>query len=112
MIWFGILVGCLMQSIEAVNGFMFATMFPITFLSNAFVPTEGMAPWLRAVAEWNPVSSLVQSMRVLWGNDVPLRADAPWSLQNPVLATIAWSIGLTLVLAPLALRAFNQRTSD
>lgn len=112
MIWFGILVGCAMQSIEAVNGFMFATMFPITFLSNAFVPTEGMASWLRAIAEWNPVSSLVQSMRVLWGNSVPLRPDAPWSLQHPVAATVIWSIALTVVFAPLALRAFNKRTVD
>ncbi|WP_019204162.1 ABC transporter permease [Tsukamurella sp. 1534] len=112
MIWFGILVGCMMQSIEAVNGFMFATMFPITFLSNAFVPTEGMAPWLRAVAEWNPVSSLVQAMRELWGNGMPLRPDAPWSLQHPVLATVVWAVALTLVFAPLALRAFNKRTTD
>lgn len=112
MIWFGILVGSWLTSVEAVNGFMFATMFPITFLSNAFVPTEAMAPWLRAIAEWNPVSSLVQSMRVLWGNDLPLRPDAPWSLQHPVLATVAWAVALTLLLAPLALRAFNKRTVD
>ncbi|GAB3128035.1 ABC transporter permease [Tsukamurella serpentis] len=112
MIWFGILVGSWLKSVEAVNGFMFATMFPITFLSNAFVPTEGMAPWLRAVAEWNPVSSLVQAMRVSWGNDMPLRADAPWSLQHPVTATIGWAIVLTLVFGPLALRAFNKRTTD
>ncbi|WEL91999.1 ABC transporter permease [Tsukamurella tyrosinosolvens] len=112
MIWFGILVGCMMQSIEAVNGFMFATMFPITFLSNAFVPTAGMAPWLRAIAEWNPVSSLVQAMRELWGNDLPLRDGAPWSLQHPVLATVIWSILLTAVFAPLAVRGFNKRTVD
>ena len=78
----------------------------------AFVPTAGMAPWLRAIAEWNPVSSLVQAMRELWGNDLPLRDGAPWSLQHPVLATVIWSILLTAVFAPLAVRAFNKRTVD
>ena len=112
MIWFGILVGCMMQSIEAVNGLMFASVFPLTFLSNAFVPTEGMVPFLRVIAEWNPVSSLVQSMRVLWGNDMPLRPGAPWSLEHPVLATVIWSVALTAVWGPLAVRAFNRRTVD
>ena len=42
MIWVGILVGSAMRSVEAVNGLMFTTMFPITFLANTFAPTEGM----------------------------------------------------------------------
>ena len=45
MIWFGILIGSWLRSVEAVNGFMFSTLFPITFLSNAFVPTEPMPTW-------------------------------------------------------------------
>ena len=113
MIWFGILVGCMMQSIEAVNGFMFSTLFPITFLSNAFVPTDPMPTWLRTIAEWNPISALSQAMRDNWGvAGQPLRADAPWPLHHPELATIIWSVGITLVIAPLALRAFNARTTD
>lgn len=42
MIWFGILIGSWLRTVEAVNGFMFSTLFPITFLSNAFVPTDPM----------------------------------------------------------------------
>ncbi len=112
MIWFGILVGSIMRSTEAVNGFMFTVMFPITFVANTFAPTERMLPWLRVIAEWNPISSLVQSMRQLWGNTPPAPADAAWPLQHPVLMTIVWSVGLTLVLMPVALRAFNRRTQD
>ncbi|MDQ6715099.1 MAG: ABC transporter permease [Actinomycetota bacterium] len=112
MIWFGILVGSTMRSTEAVNGFMFTVMFPITFLANTFAPTERMLPWLRFIAEWNPISSLVQSMRQLWGNTPPAPPEAAWPLHHPVLMTVVWSVGLTLVLMPLALRAFNRRTQD
>lgn len=112
MIWFGILIGAWLRTVEAVNGFMFSTMFPVTFLSNAFVPTQGMMPWLRAIAEWNPVSSLVQAMRVSWGNGPPARPDAPWSLQHPVVSTLLWAVALTVIFAPFAVRAFHRRTTD
>jgi ABC-type polysaccharide/polyol phosphate export permease len=112
MIWIGILVGSAMRSVEAVNGVMFTTMFPITFLANTFAPTEPMPRYLRVVAEWNPVSSLAQATRELWGNGPPAPDDAALPLQYPVLATLIWTVGLTAVLAPLALRAFNRRTQQ
>jgi ABC transporter DrrB family efflux protein len=112
MIWLGILVGSAMRSVEAVNGLMFTLMFPITFLANTFAPTENMVPWLRTIAEWNPVSGLVQAVRELWGNGPPAPADAALPLQYPVQATVIWTIGLTAVLAPLALRAFHKRTQQ
>ena len=110
MIWVGILVGSLMRSVEAVNGLMFAVMFPITFLANTFAPTESMTPWLRHIAEWNPISSLVQAVRVLWGNAPAASSGASWPLHHPVLTTVVWCLGITAVMAPLALRAFSRRT--
>lgn len=112
MIWVGILVGSSMRSVEAVNGLMFTTMFPITFLAKTFAPTDGMPHWLRVIAEWNPISSLVQAVRQLWGNDVPVSADAQLPLHHPVLTTLLWTIGITVVMAPLAVRAFNRRTQQ
>lgn len=112
LIWFGVLIGSWLRSVEAVNGFMFSTLFPITFLSNAFVPTAPMAPWLRALAEWNPVSSLVQAMRQLWGNGPHAGPDAALPLQHPIISTLLWSLALTLIFAPLALRAYRRRTAD
>jgi ABC transporter DrrB family efflux protein len=111
MIWLGILVGSSLRSVEAVNGLMFATMFPITFLANTFAPSENMPSVLRPIAEWNPLSSLVQAVRELWGNTQPVASDAALPLQHPVLSTLIWTVGLTAVLAPLALRAFRRRTS-
>jgi ABC transporter DrrB family efflux protein len=112
MIWVGILVGSAMRSVESVNGLMFTTMFPITFLANTFAPTSNMPHWLRVIAEWNPISSLVQAVRQLWGNDLPVPADAQLPLHHPILTTLIWTTGLTLVMAPLAIRAFQRRVQQ
>jgi ABC transporter DrrB family efflux protein len=112
MIWVGIWVGSAMRSVEAVNGLMFATMFPITFVANTFAPSENMPSWLRPVAEWNPISSLVQAVRELWGNAPAVGDDAALPLQHPVLATLIWTVLITAVVAPLAIRTFRRRTQD
>ncbi len=112
IIWFGILIGSLMRTVEAVNGVMFTALFPMTFLANTFVPTEPMPHWLRVIAEWNPVSSLAQAMRELWGNGGPAPAIAQLPLHHPVLSTVLWSLALTAVFAPFALYAYRRRTSD
>ncbi len=112
MIWLGILVGSAMRSVEAVQGVMFTTIFPITFLSNAFAPTENMGTVLRLLAEWNPISSLVQAVRELWGNTGPAPADAALPLQYPVIATLVWIALLTAAFAPLSIRVFQRRTQQ
>ena len=84
LIWLGIWVGSLMRTVEAVQGFMFTVMFPLTFVANTFAPTESMPPWLRTIAEWNPVSAVTQACRELWGNGPPAGPDAAWPLQHPV----------------------------
>jgi ABC-2 type transport system permease protein len=112
MIWLGILVGSMMRSVEAVNGFMFTVMFPITFVANTFAPTSNMPDWLATIAEWNPLSSLVQALRDLWGNGEPATAGSAWPLHHPVLVTVAWAVLLTAVFMPLALRAFAARSRD
>ena len=110
MIWVGILVGSSLRSVEAVQGVMFTVIFPLTFLANTFAPTENMPTVLRTIAEWNPISALVQAVRVLWHNGPPAPPDAAWPLQNPVLATLIWTVLITAVMAPLSLRAFKRRT--
>ncbi|GAB3874492.1 ABC transporter permease [Terrabacter terrigena] len=113
MMWIGILAGSRLKTAEAVQGVMFTAIFPLTFLADTFAPTANMNPaWLRTIAEWNPISSLVRAMRELWGNTVPLPPDSALPLQHPVLATVLWSVLLTVILAPLSIRAFNHRTSE
>jgi ABC transporter DrrB family efflux protein len=112
LIWLGIWVGSLMRTVEAVQGFMFTVMFPLTFVANTFAPTESMPAWLRAIAEWNPVSALTQACRELWGNGLPAPTDAAWPLQHAVPVSIGWSLLLTAVFAPLAVAAFRRRSRD
>jgi ABC transporter DrrB family efflux protein len=112
LIWLGIWVGSMMRTVEAVQGFMFTVMFPLTFVANTFAPTESMPVWLRTIAEWNPVSAVTQACRELWGNGLPAPADAAWPLQHPVGVSIAWSLLLTAIFAPLAVAAFRRRSRD
>lgn len=112
LIWLGIWVGSLMRTVESVQGFMFTVMFPLTFVANTFAPTETMTPWLRTIAEWNPVSALTQACRELWGNGPPATADAAWPLQHPVMVSVAWSLVFIAVFAPLAVSAFRRRSRD
>ena len=112
MIWIGIWVGSTFNSVEAVQGFMFTVMFPFTFLANTFAPTERMPTWLRFVAEWNPISSLTQAMRELWGNGPPAAESAAFPLHHPVPSTLLWSLAITLVFAPLAVRTFREKSKD
>ena len=91
---------------------MFTVMFPITFLANTFAPTENMPSWLRTIAEWNPISSLVQASRELWGNGPPAPPDAALPLQYPVASTLIWSVLITAVVAPLAIKTFQAKSRD
>ena len=101
-----------MRSVEAVNGFMFTVMFPLTFLANTFAPPENMPRVLRTLAEWNPVSALAQATRELWGNGPAAPAGAALPLHHPELFTIGWSLLITAAFAPLALAAFRRRSRD
>jgi ABC-type polysaccharide/polyol phosphate export permease len=114
LIWLGIWVGSIMHSVEAVQGFMFTVIFPLTFVANTFAPTEGMPSWLRTLAEWNPVSAVTASLRELWGNDGGLGAPpgSAWPLEHPEIMSLAWSVVFTAIFAPMAVRAFRRRARD
>jgi ABC transporter DrrB family efflux protein len=112
MIWVGIWVGSWLRSVEAVNGFMFTVMFPLTFIANTFAPTGQMPGVLRFIAEWNPVSALSQAIRELWGNGPAAPETASWALQHAAPVTVVWALLITAVFAPLALSAFRRRAVD
>ena len=109
--WIGMYVGQLVRDPEAAQAVMFATIFPLMFVSNSFVPTAGMPPWLRAFAEWNPLSATIQACRDLFGNtgDV-VRAGAAWPLHHAVLASLFWSLLLLAIFVPLAVRRYRTAT--
>jgi ABC-2 type transport system permease protein len=112
MIWLGTLLGVTARSPDAVQGFVFMTVFPLTFLSNAFVPAAGLPSGLQTLAEWNPVSAVVAAVRSLFGNPTAVPPDAPWPLEHPVLAATLWSALFLAVSIPLTIRRFRRRTTE
>jgi ABC-2 type transport system permease protein len=112
MIWVGTLLGVVARSPDAVQGFVFMVVFPLTFLSNAFVPASSLPDGLQQVAEWNPVSAVVAAGRTLFGNPTARPADAPWPLEHPVVTALLWCVVLLAVAAPLCVRRFRKRTTE
>ena len=68
MNWAGLFVGLSTRSPEVAQQVMFLIFLPITFLANTFVPTAGMSPILRIIADWNPMSAFVAASRQLLGS--------------------------------------------
>jgi ABC-2 type transport system permease protein len=111
MLWVGTLLGVAARSTDAVTGALFMIVFPLTFLSNAFVPADALPAGLRAVAEWNPVSIMVAAVRTLFGNPTALPPDSAWPLAHPVPCAL---LGCALILAvamPATLWRFRVRTT-
>jgi ABC-type multidrug transport system permease subunit len=107
--WVMAFVGLLVPSVEVINNASFMVIFPMTFIANTFVPLENLPPVLQTFAEWNPVSSVTQATRELFGN-IPPGTPEPtvWPLQNPVLYTMIWVIILVAVFAPLSVRQYKR----
>jgi ABC-2 type transport system permease protein len=109
MIWVGVLLGSVVATPEGVQGIAFAIMFPITFMASTFVPTESMPPFLRTVANWNPVTTLANAVRELFGNPTTAAgSNDPWSIAHPATYSIIWIAGIIAVCAPLAVRAYQR----
>jgi ABC-2 type transport system permease protein len=107
--WIMAFVGLSVRSVEVVNNVSFMFIFPLTFIANTFVPSQNLPPFLRTIAEWNPVSSLSQSVREAFGNTVPyIKKSDAWSLNHPAVYTVMW-IGLILaVFIPLSVRQYRR----
>src|SRR5271170_3384480 len=107
--WAGICLGMVLRSPEAAQQTGFLIFLPLTFISSAFVPIQGMPGWLQPIAEWNPMSALAAACRELFGNPNPAASIQSWPMQHPELAVICWSVVMLGVFAPLAVRQFRRK---
>jgi ABC transporter DrrB family efflux protein len=93
-------IGISVKSPESVNTWGFMTIFPLTFASSALAPTDTMPSWLQTFADWNPVTSVIDAARgLLLGGPVA----------EPVMRSIAWMAGITIVFSWLAIRKYRRR---
>ena len=106
MAWIGVLMGLLVKTVEVAQQLGFLVIFPLTFLSNAFVPTESLPGPLQPIAEWNPISALVSATRDLFGNPNPYPADS-FPAEHALLVSWIWIAVLLVVFAPLAVRRYR-----
>ena len=110
--WVMALIGMSVRSPEIINNVSFLVLFPMTFLSNAFVPSETLPGPLRVFAEWNPVSALIQATRELFGN-VPAGVPAgdSWLQQNPITTVFIALVLMLVIFIPLSIRKFKSISS-
>jgi ABC transporter DrrB family efflux protein len=106
--WFGVLMGMVVRSSDAMQGIGFAIVFPLTFLAGTFVPIAGMQTVPRAIGEWDPLAALVAAMRQLCTG---VGSHGSWQLEHPVPAMVVWCTLIVAVCVPLALRRFRNMES-
>jgi len=111
MSWVGAVIGLTVSTPETANTAGFIWLFPVTFISNVFVPTQSLPGWLQPVAEWNPISSTVLALRELFGNPTgfpPGGLPDVLPMQHPEWVSPLWSLLILAVFVPIAVRKYRS----
>jgi ABC-2 type transport system permease protein len=106
--WFGVLMGMLVRSSDAMQGVGFAIVLPLSFLAGTFVPIAGMKAVPRAIGEWDPLSTLVAAVRKVCQGTA---SHGSLPLDHPRAAMVVWCVLIISVCVPLALRRFRTVNS-
>lgn len=109
--WVMALLGILVRTPEVINNAAFMVLFPLTFISNAFVQASRLPGPLEFIANWNPVSALVQAARELFGNTGSAPVADTFPMQQPVITVIGGSMLMLAIFVPLAVSRFRHASS-
>ena len=111
-LWIGTVIGMSVKSPEVAQTAGLIWLFPLTFISNVFVPVESMPSWLQPVAEWNPVSAVALSLRELFGNlpEGYYPGDS-FPMQQPILYSVIACIVVLAIFIPLGISRYRQAAS-
>ncbi|MEU5810167.1 ABC transporter permease [Streptomyces sp. NPDC047718] len=101
LMWIFMLLGLALPTAQAVQGIAMLVLMPLEFGSSVFAPTSTMPDWLQAFTDWNPLSNLADAARGLI-NGGPV-AHSVWMV-------LGWSLAITVVTMPLAVRKFRDKT--
>lgn len=105
MLWVGIYLGLVLRNPEAVMALQIL-VWPVGFLSSAFVSPSSMPSWLGFLAEWNPLSATADATRELFGD--PAWGGDTWTAEHPLLMAVVWPVLLIAVFFPLAVRRYRR----
>jgi ABC transporter DrrB family efflux protein len=112
MSWISATIGLSVKSVEVAQSAGFIWMFPLTFLSNAFVPTDTLPTVLRTVADWNPISAIVLALRDLWGNAPAGSArGGGFPAEHPALMSLLWIAAILVVFLPMSISKYRRAAS-
>ncbi|MEI2827100.1 MAG: ABC transporter permease [Dermatophilaceae bacterium] len=106
--WVMALIGMMVRTPEVINNASFMILFPLTFISNAFVQSQNLPGPLEAFANWNPVSALVQAARALFGNVGLAPVPDAFPMRHPVATVLVGSILMLAVFVPLAVSRYSR----
>jgi len=109
--WVMAWVGLMVPSVDVINNASFIVIMPLTFVSNAFVPTDSFSGVLHTFVVWNPVSALTQASRNFFGNTGGMEVPDAWSMQHPALYTLFWVALILVVFVPLSVRQYRRTAS-
>ncbi|WP_280454485.1 ABC transporter permease [Nocardia brasiliensis] len=102
--WVGIFLGLLLKTPESAVAVQ-VLVWPVGFLSSAFVSPDTMPGWLGTIASWNPLSATATAIRELFGN--PMWNDQAWAAEHAILLAMVWPAALTAIFLPLAVRQYR-----
>ena len=106
MLWLGVLLGLTVRSPEALGALAGLILVGGSFLSNAFVPLDGLPDWLRTVAEWSPISAVVATCRELWSGPTSL-VDGSFPSTHPMTTAVIMLSIIAVITVPLSIRAYR-----
>ncbi|MGH2805814.1 MAG: ABC transporter permease [Actinomycetota bacterium] len=108
--WMMAFAGLKVKTVEAVNNASFMFIFPLTFVSNAFVPGDRLPGPLKAFSNWNPVSTVAQAVREAFGNTGNGQLPVPdaWSMENPIVYSLICIAVILAIFIPLSVRQYNK----
>jgi ABC-2 type transport system permease protein len=112
MIWIGSWIGLKVRAPDAVMGIAFIIIFPLSFISNAFVPIQSLPDAPQWVASWNPISAIVSATRQLFGNPLSPLTKHSWPLEHAVAASFIYCILALAIAVPGTWRRYRARTTD
>lgn len=113
MAWVGAVSGLAAPNVEVAQSIGFLWMFPVTFLSSAFIAASSLPGPLRAIAEWNPVTAVATMSRQRFGNDAPANFPAAtgWVADHATGYAIGWSVAILVVCVPVSLVLYRRSAS-
>ncbi|HVV22911.1 MAG TPA: ABC transporter permease [Pseudonocardiaceae bacterium] len=113
MSWVGALVGLVSRSVEVAQSAGFIWMFPVTFISSAFISAQNLPGPLRAFASWNPITTVADACRKLFGNANPpgLPPTTGWAADHSALYSLGVAVLIIAIFLPLAVARYRRVAS-